>query len=276
MPKVILSTNDHPDYLFFTPITAWMWKQYGFDTILLMPEKKYDNTLLNHVLKTSMGLVDTTVFVEVPEGYREDTVTQASRIFASALTFHPEDYLITGDIDMLPLCDMFIQDYHAFRDNINLYGHDLTGYGHYPICYIAAKVKYWREFMELEQGNINGQIKAELDKWPKAKSDKWEDYWSTDQDIVTSKINFHKQIKPELYRMINRGHQPNSVLPFGRVDRYDWEGSMKFERKIDAHLLRPGHEYMNFQKTLDLIKQIFPYENFDWMIEYKNKYISLI
>lgn len=268
--RVILSTNDNNDYLFFTPITAWVWRKFGFSSILFMPYKQYNEGLLNLVLSTGMSCIDQTVFVDVPEGYREDTITQCSRMYAGCLDLHPEEYIMTGDIDMLCLSDYLKPDDES---KIHLHGHDLTGYGQYPMCYVGAKVKHWREIMNIKAGNWNEYLQRDLSEFPKAKSDKWEEYWQVDQDILTDRLKRYGADKCE---SVHRGHSILTGLPVGRVDRHSWAKTLGESVKIDAHLLRPGYTDENFYKILSLLAETFPKENLQWIMDYRTKYLTFL
>jgi hypothetical protein len=191
---VVISSNAVPDYEFYVPIVRWAWKQFGWETICLRPFKM--------------------------NGYREETVTQVMRLYAADYRNGTDCLLMTSDADMIPLSDYW--DPHP--DKITCYGHDLTGYKHQPMCYIAMSASKWREVMDLT-GVIYKDMHRDLEE-SKAKSDKWEEWWQVDQDIITDRLSKHSVIT------VDRGLETGSHLPLGRMDR----AGMKWpEKPIDFH-----------------------------------------
>jgi hypothetical protein len=170
---------------------------------------------------------------------------------------------MTSDIDMLPLSDYW----YVNESIVTTWGHDLTNYGHYPICYIGMTAKKWKEVMNLT-GDLVADMKSDLDLFNQSKSDKFEEWWQVDQDIITERLN---AVSPH---KILRGIAPNTHYPLGRIDRGAWEQTLQQEQRIDAHLLRNPWEEVNFTKTLDLIQSIFPKEDLEWMIKYRNEYVK--
>lgn len=202
------------------------------------------------------------------EGYRSDTITQCSRLYA-ALELNDHDFLMTGDIDMLPLSDYW----HPHAHEITTYGHDLTGYGHYPICYIAMAGSRWREIMRLNSERLEAQMKRDMDFFPEAKSDDFYKYWFTDQEIVTLKLKPY--CTNTLFRSYTRGQYSNGFA-VGRVDRGAW--SLNHSQFIDAHLFQQLYHKNNqdkFDKTMELLTSIWPEEDFKWFIDYTNEFRRL-
>lgn len=270
MPKVILSSNDHDKYFFFAPIAVWMWKKFGFDTLLFMPEKEYNNNKLNFVIKSCQPHVDTTVFFST-QGKDEGVSTKAIRLYASAFGLHPEDYIITSDINLIPLCDLFYRDFLSTPDKINLYGHDLTGYKKYPVSYVGAKVKNWRALMGITEGDFNQFMHRDLDKH--LNGDMREEHWGVDQDILTSKILTYGVAN---CNHISRGRDATTSAPLGRVEYSDWSKTIQSPIKIDGKLPSPGYSDENFERIVKLIAEVLPNENLMWLVEYRNKYLELL
>jgi hypothetical protein len=79
---------------------------------------------------------------------------------------------MTADGDMMP-CSNY---WHPNENEITCYGHDLTGYGHYPICYVAMNSNEWRRVMNITDGEMMPQIESLLDKYEQASSDNWEQW----------------------------------------------------------------------------------------------------
>jgi len=180
---VVISTNDKPAYSWYVPIVQWAWKQFGWETICLRP------FILN--------------------GYREETITQCVRLYAANMfNGDPSTILMTSDADMIPMSDYW----NPNENKITVYGHDLTGYQHTPICYIAMSANKWRDVMHLT-GEMYADMKIDLAN-SKAKSSVKNEWWQVDQDIITERLSHHEYVR------VDRGIEPGGHLPLGRMDRY--------------------------------------------------------
>jgi len=253
---IVLSVNDNPDYLYFAPLTCWAWRQFGWEPIVMYNgNTKLWFTLNPKALQTRAFDADS-----IP-GYRSDTITQISRLYAASKL---DGYLMTGDIDMIPL-----SDYWQPNGSITVWGHDLTGYTHYPICYIGMSSDKWRSVMRLDSGDYNQFIKRDLDTLPQAKDPDFYKYWFTDQDLITQRL------KPYNPTIINRGQYSNGYAR-GRVDRGAW--SLNNKEFIDCHMhhqvYHKGNEW-KFTQTMELLRKIWPNEDFQWFIDYTNEFKRL-
>lgn len=263
MAKVILSTNDHDNYLFFLPLVCWMWGKFDFESIVIMPDKRTEK--VRYVLKNTYAQVE---FFTPTTTYREDTLVQVSRLYAGCLDIPDNEYLLTSDVDMLPLSPYFFQ----WFDQINYFGHDLTGYGHIPICYIGMMAEKWREIMSIKKGDdIVKMMCDEMISYPQALGGDFQQYWFTDQNIITQKLRSYGL---DRCHGIDRQTMPNGCAK-GRVCRaYGFD--INTPHPIDAHLLRPGYTDFNFEKILLLIYRIFPNEDLTWMRTYRDGYMKYL
>lgn len=271
---IILSVNGNQDYLYFWPLTSWAWRKFGWEPLVMYQGEKTDlySLALDTLDKFNEGMTaemqahysQKGLIVDSIDGYRSDTITQVSRLYAACVQ---DGYLMTGDIDMIPL-----SDYWQPKENeITVYGHDLTGYTHYPLCYIGMPSTRWVEVMGLTSNDYNTLIKRDLDTLPQAKDPDFYKYWFSDQDLITKRIdetNF-----PVTH--IKRGQLPNGYA-VGRVDRGAW--TLNHKQYIDAHLFHQmyhkGREQY-FEKTLDLLYHIWPNEDFGWLVSYTHKFREL-
>lgn len=260
---VVLSLNDNPIYSFYLPLVVWAWRKFGWEPIVFFAGDEIEGSIwlgLKYV-QGEIGLHR----VEIQFPYESNTIAQVSRLYAACLYGHKEDYLMTSDIDMLPLSDYWQFD----PEKITTWGHDLTNFQHMPICYIGMKRPMWEEVMNLKSRRYNDMIKRDLDSIPNAQSSNLEKRWVVDQDLITAKINaigFPKE-------NVSRGSGSNGY-PIGRVDRSAW--TLNHDVFIDAHLLRdiwknPDH----LGKTMLLLNKIWPEESFEWFIKYTNEFAKL-
>lgn len=259
---IVLSINENPEYSFYLPLVVWAWKKFGWNAIVFYSglgdrcsSLAIKNTDLSNVMFHNVQV----------EEYRSDTIAQVSRLYAACPYGHKDDYLMTSDVDMLPLSDYWQFD----REKIGIWGHDLTGFQHMPICYIGMKRPRWIEVMGLTSHLYTKMIKRDLDSMPNAKSSNFEEWWSVDQQLITARINavnFPKQ-------NVSRGSGANGY-PIGRVDRSAW--SLNHEQFIDCHMLRsiwknPDH----LARTMLLLYKIWPNENFTWFRTYAENFASI-
>jgi hypothetical protein len=259
---IVLSVNDNPDYLYFTPLVCWAWRQFGWEPIVFFGDSPRPNldidklALKEEVYRLSRPLIAT-------ESH-SDTKAQMSRLYAACVQ---EGYLMTGDIDMIPLSDYWKPQ----EDTITVYGHDLTSYGHYPICYIGMPHTRWIEVMGLSSSDYNALIKRDLDTLPQARNPDFYKYWFSDQDLITQRL---KEVQFPITSIL-RGQYKNGFA-HGRVDRGAW--TLDHPQFIDAHLhhqiYHSGNEW-KFDKTMELLRKVWPNEDFTWFTEYHKQFKRL-
>lgn len=201
-------------------------------------------------------------FVDKIEGYRDDTVIQTSRLYGYHVA---KGYLLMGDIDMIPLTDIWTRD----LDRVNCFGWDLTDKTQIPICYIGGSDDHMRTIFKNGGKTITESIKIELDKNPQAKNPDFYKYWFTDQDIATEKI---KEYGFQNVLFHDRGKYPSGYA-VGRVDRGKWD--LNLDCFIDCHMMRNAYKDSNaFMMNMEIIRKMFG-DKFNWIPEYTDKYRSL-
>lgn len=225
---VILGTTNHYDYVSCYKYVARAWNNIGWDTLTFyvndQPDKlisEFDNNKIIEVSKSKYGhIILSQVYRLLGHHYLDDS-----------------DIIMTSDIDMMPLSDYW----NPSIDFVNCYGYDLTGYKHYPICYIAMNKENWTQI--IPEKNVEDL----LNKYSCASSNDFDDYWYTDQHIITERIKSSDLPVKE----INRGSDKYN-LATGRIDRaaLDYTANIP-EQKIDCHLPRP----FNKQVCNYLLKQ---------------------
>jgi hypothetical protein len=197
------------------------------------------------------------------------TYAQCSRLYAAALPDIPYDeVLITGDVDMAVFTTQFYFD--AIKPYfITVIGADLVPEKQYPMCYIATSAKYWREMMWIREGET---VQEKLDQLlGHIECDHFKgNYWGKDQETAWNHI-----IASGLPRILVDRAAPGTQFATRRADRDGWPQVIPPDI-IDAHLPRPGYTEENFAKILNLFQTMYPNEDFDWMVEYRNEYVKLI
>jgi hypothetical protein len=280
---IILSVNDNPEYLFYTPLTVWAWRKLDWEPIIFFNGKRGP---ISGLIKSTFDKLHVDMTAEMKflyslkvydlddlAGYESETITQISRLYGAScfagrnIAGVSEDYyLMTGDIDMIPLSDYWKPD----PNNLSVWGHDLTGYGHYPICYIGMPSDTWRKVMHLQEvKDWNYYIKRDLDSLPQARSHDRVKRWVTDQDLITERIN-KSGIPVDHY---HRGTYKNGYAR-GRVDRSAW--TLLHDHLIDCHMLRGIYKDQKaFNQTMDLLLKVWPNEDWQWFVNYRNEFKKL-
>ena len=263
--KAIISSTYNNQYLYFLPIVTWCWNKLGVDVICFMP---YRNTSLGRFILVSDTLTKQNMKgviynFDAPE-HKEATYAQCLRNYAACLDLPEDELLVTSDVDMA----LFKTPSYVDNGLFSVFGYDLVPQGQYPQCYVTAPVKMWRETFGLYNKTYQQAIDDLLG------DDECEHYrgcrWSVDQEqsfLNISKVN---------HNLIARA-RPGTQFASNRVDRDDtnWRSYVNDEL-IDAHLWRPGYEENSFNNILELLQMKYPNENFNWLVEYTEKYKQLL
>jgi hypothetical protein len=257
--KAILSATYDDNYIFFLPIVRWCWKQTGVDAICFLPQPETDLEKKKYELVFDIN----NYTFRCPDSKRA-TYAQCSRLFAAALPFKEEEVLITSDVDMAVFGDYLKQKCADF----DVFGSDLTPENQIPMCYISASAKNWREAMNIGKKNYQQCIDEQLahEQCENMRGN----LWSRDQELaynhISSQSVFHH------FRA-----RPGTQFASNRVDRDDsyWRDRLNKE-VVDAHLWRPGFEETNFLNLMELLSFFYPEQNFEWLINHKNAWISCL
>lgn len=252
---IILSVNDNQKYLFYVPLTVWAWRQFGWEAIVF-----YNGPLKSSAIEFIAD--SNTPFHIIPigriAGFESETIAQVSRLYASCLTQISEDYLMTGDIDMIPLSDYWKPD----ENKLTVYGRDLTDY-HYPICYIGMDSEKWKEVMKIDGDDYQYYMQRDMRQQP--------NIWGLDQDLITDRINA-SCFTPE---RIDRGTDKRTGYPIGRVDRSHW--TLNHDVFIDAHL---PHDILtsdaSFKNVMALLHHVWPKEDWKWFVNYYKEFKKMM
>lgn len=230
MKTVILSTNDHPDYVQYLPYAQAAWNMLGWNTLTFYLGTKIE--IIN-----SDSEQNRIICINAIEGYRDATILQVYRLFGHQ--FISSGIIMTSDVDMIPLSNYW----HPDKDRIIIYGLNLVDEGQVPMCYVSASVEAWQNMFP------ERSIKELLEKYPHTKSSEFYDYWFCDQTILHDRIKYAGMTIRSVPRLINNS------LPIGRIDRANWEGTIGIGPPyIDAHMLRPFDQ----EQTDRIMKLIIP------------------
>jgi len=237
---VIVSTNNNPDYYFYSPYIKKAWNSYGWKVcVLITDDVDPANVVGDYVIKFPSF-----------EGIRQETVAQASRLYAA--NFLPEDALLmTSDMDLLPLSDYW----HPDPNNITNFGFDLTDFTFFPMGYTAMTGANWKRIMNLT-GNTQADMLRDFNDETvphSPKSDNWETWWNYDWSLLSRNL---RKVESEVVKVL-RGRRADSPFAFGRIDRGD---SMKIIPKpwIDAHCENNNVKHpVKLEPFLNLFNEVY-------------------
>lgn len=273
-PIAVLSSNTNPDYLSLLPIVAKSWDMQQFNcwiTINLEDETKSEKdpefmrqlAVIRKYMPAEQASIEI-VNKKVVSEKNPALYTQCARLYApkQLRDLFGNTYIIMSDADMFMCSSFIVRDF----DKVNVFGHDLTGFGHVPICYVGMYADKWKQLMDYD----NMGMERDLATFAKKDSTDWLTAWCSDQDIITAKL---KNFGFGNIHFINRGQDPkNSSLPMGRWDRYNWQ---KPTSEIhDAHLMRQPLSDENFPKIVELCKTVYPNQDWGWLNAYRNDFLN--
>lgn len=268
MTKAIISSTYQDNYFWNIPLVTFLWNKLGVDVICFVPnlfvsedvEKSNKTDLVTKVIKEQELKIDICVF-ECPD-YKEATYSQCLRNYASAIkSIDDETVLVSSD------CDMGVFRLPPYISGFTIFGSDLVPNGQYPMCFISAKAKDWRNAFEINDrtyqrciDDLLGDVEAEHYRG---------NFWARDQEVAFNKINLTQEL--------NLIPRTNGQTPFAQL-RLDREDAYLLERDVtdvyDFHLPRPGYEH--FEKILTILQKIYPNDGFDWLVEYNEAYKKLL
>ena len=215
---IIVSTNANPDYYFYLPYIKKAWNKYGWKVCCMVTDDVTEKIEADYVIT-----------VPKMEGIRQETIAQASRLYASG--FFPDDaYLMISDMDLLPLSDYW----HPVLDidTITVFGHDLTWRTFIPMGYTGMSAKKWKEVMNITEDRV-ADFKRDCDLTGLPYKEEWEKWWNHDWTLLTERLKPYMGV----INFVDRGQIDiaGATLARGRVDRYNWDATLQQPDRIDAH-----------------------------------------
>ena len=239
--RVIISTNDHPDYIQFWPLVAKAWTEIvGITPTLAL--------IGDEDVQVDETLGDVIRFKPI-EGVSTGNYARTIRLLMPAL--FPDDVCLITDMDILPLNKEYFLDsvtnvpddhFVVYRDKVN-YGAYKRG-KKFPMCYNAAKGSVFAEVFNI---NSADEIEAIIQEWHR------EDYAAhkpcTDEAVLVAKLN---EWEFKNSRVTKLGHGVER-----RIGRLKWGYKAKRAREnyyVDAHMVRP---YEKYKQTIDELAALY-------------------
>jgi hypothetical protein len=241
----INSTDSTPAYLFFMPIVNRLWRAHmGYKTISMIVGNRGEweqHKLRNYVLQKILETSNITIFINHNRtGFKSSTITQVGRL---AVAVHPQikpdDYILTSDVDMLPLNKQWFNSqnmnkkFHLFGANAYLgyIGPSEPGKNpvKFPMCYLGGRKKDWIDIMRITTGTVQLAIE-EIIQGQK-------DWWCLDENLFSNRIKTWEHYGHEKCQFIDRNWSGGRAS--NRIDRDNWAPNMPHP-VYDCHCPRPG------------------------------------
>lgn len=233
----VLSATPDATYAPFLPIAAATWRAIDHHPLcILVDPPGWQQPAMQSILQAlgpaKIAYLSTS---DVPD-FKRSTISQCSRLVAAAIS-DPDDYLLTSDVDMLPLSRSWFHQQDASRD-FHVIGIDTKiSPTHLNMCYLGGLASAWRDALGIAGTELAPALRALLDGQ--------KDYWGLDEEIATKRIT--KWHRWPLVEVIPR----NLEALEGRIDRSAWNappsGSI-----IDCHCPRPfASNWPSISKLVD-------------------------
>jgi hypothetical protein len=272
----ILSVDSNPDYLFLAPITAAFWVDIGYIPFIMVVDKNFNPELKKMVFSLTEKQGAMIHNLEHIEGFRTCNVAQLSRLFAAASNyFEDSDYLITDDIDKIPVDFMWFNQQN-FSKKIHIFDPDELNYTRLKIGNIGMSSSTWREVIGFNRGSIRDSLALCMNQHL-TKDSTWDKAWNLDEWILTNGV-FNSQYYPDKCQMIERGGN-NLGLRNYRIDRGAWSETYKYcisTKIIDIHIHRKPWEGQVWKDMLTIIKSTFSAEKVNTFVQYREEFLKLI
>ena len=237
--KAIVATDNNPIYYpFWNTVSKFWYKVIGIEPVLVYVGTE-NPTVMN--LSDKYGEIVHFNLRDKKLNFKTSTMAQTIRHFGA--TRYPDDVCILSDADMLPLNkDYYLNQKEVLDfddDGVCFYSSDWPEPNRYPMCYIAAKGKNFKEIIGAEYN----QFEEEIGKWVS-----YGHGWDTDEKVSYDKWKNSRFKDNSLF--LKRGWRNN--IATNRIDRVviqrlDWNN---LDSYIDFHMLRP------YTKNRDVLERI--------------------
>ncbi len=235
--KVILASNDNPEYLDFWPLVSEAWERLGVEPVLIYTGKE------------KIDLPGEVIHFYV-EGVDPVFVAQNIRILMPAL--YPEHNAITADIDDLPLSKKyFIDNVKDIPDHMFVvYRWGFITETMIPICWTLAKGTTWQKIFNIKNEN---DIINKLISWYPLNYRKGHKNWYTDQLKLKKYISKYDIDNPREVLYFT-----DQMLHFNRIDRNELDGVLYnlSEKKVEYSDFHMPIPYSQFEETINEVYRL--------------------
>jgi hypothetical protein len=264
--NVVNSTDLNPIYAYFMPIINRIWlryMEYNPVSLLYGSENLWRSTKINSFLLDEIKATAPIHFVRPVPGYKSSSVMQIARIVV----------MIISDVDMIPMSRSYFRQQSSAK-KFHIFSADAyRDHQRFPMCYLGAQSKYWREIFGITTNDISFETAKSLEGRL--------DYWENDEAYAANKIKSSKYYKNNEMQLMVRGWHNQAPYfvgnksvsgcgnAFNRLERGLWYFNGQ-KSLIDAHSPRPGYDYL--PELLTLFNSYFKNDIVDFLQSYTNQF----
>ena len=248
----VYSSDPADSYAFLLPIAAVAWARMGYVPISLLYGSR---DLWRSDPKTALILeliepISVVRHVAPVPGWSVPTIAACCRPFAAALPdVEDDDYVLTSDVDLVPLDRAFFNQLDCSRSfsllNADGYGDFRVSMpGRFPLCHVGGRARHWRDLLGINTTDIDLEIARSCAAWV--------DRWGQDELYVSGKLHAHPCFQGPLEKESANSYRKGDCqlltrtfvnrIAVRRMDRVvDWNYSGARDL-IDCHAHRPAYE----------------------------------
>jgi len=285
--------SDSVSYAFDLPLTAMTWKRIGFDSIIIIAgdpqaqqhkRQPWIQFLMDTLIDKEHILV--MVLKRVPAS-QATSISQVSRLFAASLLQYDKNdatiqniYIVTTDADIWPIAKSFFvlpPGKDILHGDIGKFQIENMTVIQAPLSYIGMKIRTWHSVMTqsglLLMPNTTGEIVKYFGGMFHDNVTHGGPGWGIDQVMISLRLHQWK-IKNEDEQRI---HVYQRHFGPDRIDRNNWPMVYNINRKVDAHILKRGHQQKQWKRLMILLTKMCPgYGSVKWCEQYAHQFNKLI
>lgn len=277
--RVVLSSDTHPDYAFYLPLTALIWSLRGWEptVIAVGGDNEWRRSPLREAVAAAREVAGSFSYLDLPglPFKRTSTVAQVSRLFGwLAAGTQDDDLVVTSDIDMWPI-GPWVLDVTVPTDAFTILGAnahmDTNGRPtRFPICYLAARAATWRDVI-----GDTPSIAAGVDRVLAVVPAEYGTHrgvplgeWCLDESYFFGRVWAGHL---DRCRLVARDLAARGQM---RLDRAAWHENWRLADLADAHLPRPGYSDENWPRVRRLLARLVPDLYLRWADSYRKGWLS--
>ena len=272
---VVISSNQSRSYSFMAPICALTWAaRTEFKPVVLLTQTRehWKEDAPSRVVVDMLDRLDIRKhYVSVVKDcYLTSTQAQTARHYVAALkSFDPGDYILTTDVDGLPV-DREWQSKVDWGKACHMRNANAWQYRWYTTFGFGAYVSAWREFMKYEPcGEIAPVMEKDFDLDLTCEADSLLS-WYYDEFCWNAKLKASK-FYPGECQFIERNTCQD------RIDRSRWpERFDNLTGIIDAHVLRPSYDATNWPKIRALLVALLSEQQVEVVDQYHKRFAEAV
>jgi len=165
---IVLACDAAPTYAIYLPLVVRLWRRLGYKALVYLHAEGWD-TPFGDLVRAELALAgSTTSIIDAVAPLGIANTMRCARLVAACEPFlDPEDFLLTSDVDMIPLSRTFFdrrEDFIVYRGLGDIWMQPAApvpprppavmrpGEVRFPMCYSGATAEIWRYMLPLNYG----------------------------------------------------------------------------------------------------------------------------